>query len=74
MNFLNGLVQTTCVSLDSEPLALALDVERQHLYWMTFDTVENTVMLSQMNYNSTHCGTRCFLSVFIALALMCRVF
>lgn len=59
MNFLNGLEQTTCASVDSEPLALALDVEGQYLYWMTFDTEENTVMLSQLKYNNTQCGTRC---------------
>ena len=58
MGHLNGLVQMTCYSLDSEPLALALDVEKQYMYWLTFHE-GNIAMLSQLNYTREQCGTRC---------------
>ena len=56
--YLNSLEPMTCYSLESEPLALAVDTDNQYLYWMTFDTVDNTVSLSQLNYTRKECGTR----------------
>ena len=56
--YLNSLEPMTCCSLESEPLALTVDTDNQYLYWMTFDTVDNTVSLSQLNYTTKECGTR----------------
>ena len=58
MRYLNGLVLQTCFSLDSEPLGLALDVENQYLYWLTFDNDDNTAVLTQLSYTREQCGTR----------------
>jgi hypothetical protein len=55
MRKLNGLVMDRCVSGESEPLALTLDVERQYLYWMTFKNEDNTVWLNQLAYTTEQC-------------------
>ena len=55
---LNGLAIRTCITVESEPLAVTLDVERQYLYWMTFNNENNTVELNQLAYTIEECGKR----------------
>ena len=55
---LNGFSKGPCISVESEPLALTLDVEGKYLYWMSFRSEDNTVWLNQLNYTIEGCGTR----------------
>ena len=55
---LNGLRESVCISVESEPLALTVDVEGRYLYWMTFNNEDNTVWVNQLNYSIEECGTR----------------
>jgi hypothetical protein len=54
---LSGFSKELCISVESEPLALTLDVERMYLYWMTFNNEDNTVWLNQLDYTTEGCGT-----------------
>ena len=55
---LSGFSKELCISVESEPLALTLDVERKYLYWMTFNNEDNTVWLNQLDYTTEGCGTK----------------
>jgi hypothetical protein len=54
---LSGFSKELCISVESEPLALTLDVEKKYLYWMTFNNEDNTVWLNQLDYTTEGCGT-----------------
>ena len=71
--YLNGLQLMICYSLDSEPLALTVDAENQHLYWMMFDSEDNTVSLSQLSYTRAQCGTRYYMYKYVVNVLLCKV-
>lgn len=56
MKTLNGLESNTCTGTGSNPIALALDVNQQLLYWLTVDGTDSVASINQVEYGTRQCG------------------
>ena len=56
MTILSGLEVKTCIGTGSNPIALAVDVNQQLLYWLTVNATDNAVSISQLGYTKWQCG------------------
>ena len=56
MKNLNGLESKTCTSPTSSPIALAVDVSQQLLYWLTVNAADSVASISQLEYAEWQCG------------------
>lgn len=65
MKTLNGLESEACTSASS-PIALAVDVSQQVLYWLTVDTADSVAYISQLEYAKRQCGRYVQIHVYIS--------
>ena len=58
MKILSGLALPMCFEPPTTPSALAVDVDRRRLYWLSLVSNSEVLSVNQLEYSTTECMER----------------